>query len=384
MSNLFPTYAKWEVEPERAEGCYLYGKDGKKYLDFTSGIGVCNLGHRPAAVEEAVQAQLKKFWHVSNLFPIGIQECAAEKLATAAGMDMVFFANSGAEANEAAIKLARKATGRKKIITFFQSFHGRTYATMSATGQDKIKTGYGPMLETFTYVPFNDLKSLEAEMSDEAAAVMLEVIQGEGGLHPADADFLKGVENLCKKHGSLFIIDEVQTGNGRTGKPFAFQHYGLNPDIVSTAKGLGSGFPIGAIIGKESLKDFFGPGSHGTTFGGNPISVSAAIATMDIIFNDEFLASVNKKADFLMSGLKENLQSISIVKEVRGLGLMIGIEIDQSAAPILADLRKAGFIALSAGEQVIRLLPPLTVTKEELQQAIEIIASTLKEKVKTA
>ncbi len=161
MSNLFPTYARWEIEPEWAEGSYIYGKDGKKYLDFTSGIGVCNLGHRPAAVEEAVQAQLKKFWHVSNLFPVGIQEVAAEKLAKAADLDLVFFANSGAEANEAAIKLARKATGRKKIITFFQSFHGRTFATMSATGQDKIKTGYGPMLETFTYVPFNDLKSLE-------------------------------------------------------------------------------------------------------------------------------------------------------------------------------------------------------------------------------
>lgn len=381
MTNLFPTYARWEVEPEWAEGSFLYGKDGKKYLDFTSGIGVCNLGHRPAAVEEAVQTQLKKFWHVSNLFPVGIQEIAAEKLAKAAGMDLVFFANSGAEANEAAIKLARKATGRKKIITFLQSFHGRTYATMSATGQDKIKTGYGPMLETFTYVPYNDIKSLEAEMNDEVAAVMLEVIQGEGGLHPANYDFLSGVEELCKKHGSLFVIDEVQTGNGRTAKPFAFQHYGLSPDIISTAKGLGSGFPIGAIVGKGSLKDFFGPGSHGTTFGGNPISISAAIATMDIIFNEEFLLEVNQKSDFLMNSLKESLQSISQVREIRGLGMMIGIEINQSAAPILADLRARGLIALSAGEQVIRLLPPLTVSEEEMKQAVEIIVSVLKEKV---
>ena len=184
MSNLFPTYSRWEVEPDWAEGSFLYGKDGKKYLDFTSGIGVCNLGHRPKVVEEAVQKQLKKFWHVSNLFPVEIQEIAAGKLANAAEMDLVFFANSGAEANEAAIKLARKATGRKKIITFFQSFHGRTYATMSATGQDKIKQGFGPMLETFTYVPYNDLEALKAEMSDEVAAVMLEVIQGEGGIHP--------------------------------------------------------------------------------------------------------------------------------------------------------------------------------------------------------
>ena len=187
MSNLFPTYSRWEVEPEWAEGSFLYGKDGKKYLDFTSGIGVNNLGHRPKAVQEAVQDQLNKFWHVSNLFPVEIQEIAAGKLAQAAGMDLVFFANSGAEANEAAIKLSRKATGRKKIITFYQSFHGRTFATMSATGQDKIKTGYGPMLETFTYVPYNDLEALKAEMSDDVAAIMLEVIQGEGGVYPATA-----------------------------------------------------------------------------------------------------------------------------------------------------------------------------------------------------
>ena len=270
MSNLFPTYSRWEIEPESAEGSYLYGKDGKKYLDFTSGIGVNNLGHRPQAVKEAIQEQLNKFWHVSNLFPVELQETAAGKLAQAAEMDLVFFSNSGAEANEAAIKLARKSTGRKKIITFNQSFHGRTYATMSATGQDKIKEGFGPMLETFTYVPFNDLEALKSEMSDEVAAVMLEVIQGEGGIYPATKEFLKGTEVLCKENGSLLILDEIQTGIGRTGKPFAFQHYGLKPDIVSVAKGLGNGLPIGAIIGKKELIDAFGPGSHGSTFGGNP------------------------------------------------------------------------------------------------------------------
>ena len=384
MSNLFPTYSRWEIEPDWAEGSFIYGKDGKKYLDFTSGIGVCNLGHRPAVVEEAVQKQLKKFWHVSNLFPVGIQEVAAEKLAKAAEMDLVFFANSGAEANEAAIKLARKATGRKKIITFFQSFHGRTYATMSATGQDKIKKGFGPMLETFTYVPFNDLDGLKKEMNDEVAAVMLEVIQGEGGIHPAHQDFLNGVEALCKQFGSLFIIDEIQTGNGRTGKPFAFQHFGLNPDIVSTAKGLGSGFPIGAIMGKESLKEFFGPGSHGTTFGGNPIAVSAAIATMDTIFDESFLENVNTKAEWLKKGLEEKIKSLPMVKEIRGLGLMIGIEVNQSVTPILSSLRLAGLIVLSAGDNVIRLLPPLTVSNDELNQAVDIITTVLKENEITA
>ena len=377
MSNLFPTYSRWEVEPEWAEGSFLYGKDGKKYLDFTSGIGVNNLGHRPKAVQEAVQDQLNKFWHVSNLFPVEIQEIAAGKLAQAAGMDLVFFANSGAEANEAAIKLSRKATGRKKIITFYQSFHGRTFATMSATGQDKIKTGYGPMLETFTYVPYNDLEALKAEMSDDVAAIMLEVIQGEGGVYPATEEFLNGVENLCKQYGSLLVVDEIQTGIGRTGKPFAFQHFGIKPDIVSVAKGLGNGFPIGAIIGRKELKDVFGPGSHGTTFGGNPLSVSSAIATMNIIFDENFLAEVNQKADFLKKSLQENLLGLSNVKEIRGLGFMIGIEVTMQVPEILKDLRSKGLIVLSAGENVIRLLPPLTVTVEEISKGIEILSSVL-------
>lgn len=384
MSNLFPTYSRWEVEPDWAEGSTLYDIKGKKYLDFTSGIGVCNLGHQPKVVKEAVQKQLDKFWHVSNMFPQEIQEKAAKKLAEAAGMDLVFFANSGAEANEAAIKLARKATGRKKIITFFQSFHGRTFAAMSATGQDKIKLGFGPMLETFTYVPYNDLDALKKEIDDETAAVMLEVIQGEGGLHPGKAEFLKGVEEICQQYGSLFIIDEVQTGIGRTGKAFAFQHFALNPDIVSVAKGLGSGFPIGAIIAKEKLKDVFGPGSHGTTFGGNPISVTAANATMDTIFQESFLFEVMEKADFLMKSLKESLRELSNVKDIRGIGFMIGIEITENVPEILKDLRDNGLLVLSAGENVVRLLPPLTTTKEELSAGIHLIKNVLIKKITSA
>ena len=384
MSNLFPTYSRWEVEPDWAEGSFLYGKDGKKYLDFTSGIGVCNLGHRPKVVEEAIEQQLKKFWHVSNLFPVESQEIAAEKLAKAANMDFVFFSNSGAEANEAAIKMARKATGKTKIITFYQSFHGRTFATMSATGQDKIKQGYGPMLETFVYVPYNDLEALKEAMSEEVAAVMLEVVQGEGGIHPGSEEFLKGVEEMCKQFGSLFIVDEIQTGIGRTGKPFAFQHYGLQPDIVSVAKGLGNGLPIGGIIGKAHLKDVFGPGSHGTTFGGNPIAIAAAIATMDTIFDTSFLTKVNEKADFFKKILEENLLELPIVKEIRGLGFMIGIEVNKPVPAILESMRSKGLIALSAGENVIRLLPPLTATKEELQAALEIITSVLNQNVETA
>ena len=280
--------------------------------------------------------------------------------------------------------MARKATGKTKIITFYQSFHGRTFATMSATGQDKIKQGYGPMLETFVYVPYNDLEALKEAMSEEVAAVMLEVVQGEGGIHPGSEEFLKGVEEICKQFGSLFIVDEIQTGIGRTGKPFAFQHYGLQPDIVSVAKGLGNGLPIGGIIGKAHLKDVFGPGSHGTTFGGNPIAIAAAIATMDTIFDTSFLTKVNEKADFFKKILEENLLELPIVKEIRGLGFMIGIEVNKPVPAILESMRSKGLIALSAGENVIRLLPPLTATKEELQAALEIITSVLNQNVETA
>ncbi|WP_445486664.1 acetylornithine transaminase [Niallia sp. 03133] len=373
MSHLFPTYAKWEVEPESAKGSYLTGIDGKTYLDFTSGIGVCNLGHCHEEVKAAIEDQLSKFWHVSNLFPVGVQEKAADLLAAASGMDLVFFANSGAEANEAAIKLARKATGKTKIITFLSSFHGRTFATMSATGQDKIKHGYGPMLETFEYVPFNDIEALENQLTDDVAAVMLEVIQGEGGIHVGTKEFLQKVEALCKEKGALLIVDEIQTGIGRTGTPFAFQQFGINPDIISSAKGLANGMPVGAIAAKEALKEYFGPGSHGTTFGGNPLAMAAAIKTMEIIFNESFLQEVNEKSEYIMSALDGKLGQNMHVKDIRGKGLMIGIEMDQPVGDILSELRKDGLIVLPAGNNVIRLLPSLTCIKEDIDKAVEIL-----------
>lgn len=380
MSYLFPTYARWDIEPAKAEGCYLTDHNGKTYLDFTSGIGVCNLGHRHKFVQQAIERQLEQYWHVSNLFMMKEQEKAAEHLAKAAGMDAVFFANSGAEANEGAIKLARKATGKSKIITFKDSFHGRTFAGMAATGQEKIKTGFGPMLETFIYVPFNDLAALEKEMDNEVAAVMLEVIQGEGGIHRGDSHFLMEVEQLCRQNGALLIIDEIQTGIGRTGKPFAFLHVHLNPDIVTSAKGLGSGLPIGAVIGKEYLKSYFGPGSHGSTFGGNPLSIAAAIATMEIIFDEGFLEEVSIKSEFYISQLEKLKIVQPLIKEVRGQGLMIGVQLDEDAPilEVLASLREAGFLALSAGEQVLRLLPPLNVTIQQLKNSINIIDEGLR------
>jgi acetylornithine/N-succinyldiaminopimelate aminotransferase len=384
LSNLFPTYARWEVEPEKAEGSYLFDKKGKRYLDFTSGIGVCNLGHRPEAVKKSINEQLNKFWHVSNLFIQDQQETAAKALSEAAGMDLVFFSNSGAEANEAAIKLARKATGREKIITFQQSFHGRTFATMAATGQDKIKNGYGSMLETFKYVPFNDIDALRDEMDSETAAVMLEIVQGEGGIHIGNQKFLAETEQLCKEYGALLIIDEIQTGIGRTGKAFGFQHFNLNPDIVTAAKGLGSGLPIGAVIGKKALEEVFGPGSHGSTFGGNPISIAAAIATMKTIFAADFLQAVQEKSALLADKLAKSLDQIPAVKDIRNLGLMAGIETDIPLPSLLKELRDNGLLALPAGENVLRLLPPLTASKSEIDEAVQILQSTLKELSKSA
>ncbi|MCM3322041.1 acetylornithine transaminase [Cytobacillus kochii] len=377
MNHLFPTYARWEVEPAEAKGTKLIDKNGKEYLDFTSGIGVTNLGHRPESVQAAITKQLNKFWHVSNLFTQEQQALAAEKLAHASGLAYTFFANSGAEANEGAIKLAKKATGKDKILTFNKSFHGRTIATMGATGQDKVKQGFGSMLPTFSYATFNDIESVKSLIDHETAAVMVEVVQGEGGIHLADSAFLEELQQLCQEYQALLIIDEIQTGIGRTGKPFAFQHYDLQPDIITCAKGLGSGLPIGAIIGKENLKEYFGPGSHGSTFGGNPLSIASAIATMEIVFNEDFLSEVNEKAEYLLEQLKESLYNIEEVTAIRSLGLMIGIEMNTNTASLLQFLRNDGLLTLSAGENVLRLLPPLTATVEEINQAVAILKKNI-------
>ncbi|OXS77889.1 acetylornithine transaminase [Domibacillus enclensis] len=377
MSHLFPTYARWDVTPVKAKGAYLTAKDGKEYLDFTSGISVCNLGHAPDNVQKAVEKQLNQFWHTSNLFQIELQEDVAKQLTDASGLDLVFFGNSGAEANEAAIKLARKSTGRTKIITFVDSFHGRTFATMAATGQEKIKTGFGPMLESFEYVTMNDLDSLKAALDDNTAAIMFEVIQGEGGINEGSADFLKAAEQLAHENSSLVIIDEIQTGIGRTGKAFAYLHIGLDPDIVSFAKGVASGFPLGGIIGKASLADVFSAGSHGSTFGGNPVALAAAKETLATIFDESFLADVTKKGEKLRSLLEKGLADAAIFNKLKGKGLMVGIELDEEAGPFIAKAREQQLLILTAGTHVIRLLPPLNVTDEEIEKAATVIVEML-------
>lgn len=378
MSHVFPTYARWDLEIKEANGSVATDQNGKTYLDFISGIAVCNLGHGDKDVKQAVQDQLDKVWHVSNLFQHSLQEEVAEILTANSCGDAVFYCNSGAEANEAAIKLARKHTGKTKIVTFKQSFHGRTFATMSATGQSKIHDGFGPLLPQFEYLPYNDTESLQQLEGDGYAAIMLEVIQGEGGVVPAEASFIEEVKKTCERLSALLIIDEVQTGIGRTGLPFAYQHFQIEPDIITAAKGLGSGFPVGAMIGKKELIASFQPGSHGTTFGGNPLAMAAAKATLTKIFQPQFLHEVVKKSEKMADLLKDSLLHAPAVTEIRGKGFMIGIQLNQESAPIISELRSNGLLTLPAGPDVIRLLPPLTVTADEIDEAIAIIEKTIK------
>ncbi|GGE76497.1 acetylornithine transaminase [Priestia taiwanensis] len=377
MSHLFPVYNRWEIEVNEAKGTHVWDVNGKKYVDFTSGIAVCNLGHCHDGVKEALHEQIEKVWHVSNLFENTLQEQVATLLTEQCDGNAVFFCNSGAEANEAAIKLARKHTGKEKIITFKQSFHGRTFATMSATGQSKIHDGFGALLPTFSYVPYNDILALENEMDDTVAAIMVEVVQGEGGVIPATEKFLKKIECLCKKHGSLFIVDEVQTGIGRTGTFFAHEQYNVSPHIITVAKGLGNGFPVGAMIGKEELIPTFQAGTHGSTFGGNMLAMAVVKEVITTIGNKLFLADVQEKGAHFYSLLKEALHDCQGVTEVRGLGLMLGVECTEEVAPYIMRLQQKGLLVLSAGPNVIRLLPPLTVTKRELEEAVAIMKEAM-------
>ncbi|MBD1383449.1 acetylornithine transaminase [Metabacillus arenae] len=384
MSYLFPNYNRWDISIKEAIGTKVIDDKGKEYLDFVSGIAVCNLGHCHPAVVEAVKAQTEQVWHVSNLFQIDLQEQVAKLLVENSSGDAVFFCNSGAEANEAAIKLARKHTGKSKVITFKQSFHGRTFATMAATGQAKVKEGFGPMLQSFDYLPYNESKKLEQLEDDTIAAIMVEVIQGEGGVHQATKEFLEKAAETCKRLNALLIIDEIQTGIGRTGKPFAYQNFGLSPDIVTVAKGLGNGFPVGAMIGKEELTSSFSPGSHGSTFGGNPLAMAAAKATLETIFQEEFLDEVTRLGNEMVQELTEKLAKCDTVEEIRGKGLMIGIQCKEETAPFITHLRQEGLLTLPAGPNVIRLLPPLNVTFEEITIAVNKISEVLNRASKVA
>ncbi|MED1056580.1 acetylornithine transaminase [Bacillus mycoides] len=372
-SHLFQTYGRREIEFLKGNGAKVIDKRGEQYLDFTSGIGVCNLGHCHPTVVKAVEKQIRNIWHISNLFTNSLQEEVASLLTEDTALDHVFFCNSGAEANEAALKLARKHTGKSLVVTCEQSFHGRTFGTMSATGQDKVKEGFGPLLPSFLHIPFNDIRALEEVMNEEVAAVMVEVIQGEGGVILADPSFLKEIEKLCNQYNALFIIDEVQTGIGRTGTLFAYEQMGIVPDIVTIAKALGNGIPVGAMIGRKELGSSFTAGSHGSTFGGNYIAMTAAKEVLQCIKEQSFFKEVQEKGEYVLKKLQGELRHVECVQNIRGKGLMIGIECKHEVANVIEQLEKAGLLVLQAGPNVIRLLPPLIVTNEELEQAIYMI-----------
>lgn len=373
MSFLFQNYNRASIEFVKAEGNYLMDSEGRAYLDFSSGIGVTNLGFHPQ-VQAALLRQAEQIWHSPNLYLSSLQEKVAEELV--AGYDyLAFFCNSGAEANEAAIKLARKASGKQGIISFQQSFHGRTFGAMAATGQEKIKIGFGDGLSHFSYAIYNDLASVKALVNSDTAAVMLELVQGESGVLPADEQFVQGLADFCRQNKILLVVDEVQTGMGRTGKLYSFEHYDIVPDIVTLAKGLANGVPVGAMLGKKELASAFNYGSHGSTFGGNRLAMAAALETLRQLKTPDFMEEVQEKSRLLVGELQTALQGNPRILAIRGLGLMIGIETSSNLSVLVEKAREKGLIVLTAGTNVIRLLPPLTLSEEEIQRGV----GTLKE-----
>ena len=379
MKYVFPTYNRFPFEIVSGSGYELTDNDGKHYLDLTSGIGVCNLGYNQTNLNKAVASQLQNIWHTSNLYESSLQDDVAQALVK--GKDyLVSFCNSGTEANEAALKLAKKATGKQQLLAFDHSFHGRTYGSLSVTGNQTIKEGFLPLLPEVTFANYNDYDALELITTD-LAAVILEIVQGEGGVYAADGDWLKAVEEKCHEVGALLIIDEVQTGMGRTGKLYAFEHYNLEPDIFTLAKGLANGIPVGAMVGKSYLAEYFGPGSHGSTFAGNPLAMVAAkevLKTMDA----EFLEAVSEKAAFAWYYLQQ-LTNLDSVSSVSGLGLMIGIHLAPSVdvSEVIKKLQSVGILTLSARANTLRLLPPLTIPASELLIGIEEIKEVLNHSV---
>ncbi|WP_208920171.1 acetylornithine transaminase [Paenibacillus uliginis] len=382
-SYLFPTYNKYPVTIVKGKKTTLWDDEGKTYLDFMSGLAVCNLGHVPEKVKMRIQEQLEQLWHVSNLFHTKAQEDFAEKLVEISCADLVFFCNSGAEANEAAIKCARRyhqrvlENGRYEIITFEQSFHGRTLATLTATGQKKVKDGYLPLPEGFVHARFNDIQSVRNRITQKTAAIMLELVQGESGVHLAEPSFVLALSDLCREKGILLIVDEIQTGIGRTGNMFAYEHYGIEPDIITLAKGLASGLPIGAMLGMEKLKDAFSAGSHASTFGGSPLPMAAGLATIETLIEDGLFERAKKTGAYALDRLRNDLQDYPVIRAVRGLGLLIGIEFDEPVAPFIQELHQSGLLVLQGGTHVIRFMPSLYVTHDEMDKAIEILCHVL-------
>lgn len=375
---LMHTYGRFPVALDHGQGATLWNTEGKKYIDLTSGIGVSSLGHDNGALVSALNNQAHKLMHTSNLYLTEPMVQVAKELVTSCGMGKIFFSNSGAEANEGMIKLARKYSfdkygeGRNKIITLKQSFHGRTVTTLKATGQAKFHQYFFPFTEGFDYAAANDIEDLKEKIDESVCAVMMELIQGEGGVLPLDKEYVQQAAKICKEKDILFLIDEVQTGIGRTGSLFCYEQYGIKPDVVSMAKGLGGGVPIGAVMASKECADVLGSGTHGTTFGGNPFCCTAARIVLSIVNKQEFLKEVQEKGEYL----KKSIQAIGSarIKSVRGMGLMLGIVVEkEERAGLVNQLLEKGVLVLTAGEEAIRLLPPLVISYEEMDSAVLVM-----------
>lgn len=381
--SIMATYNRFPITLVKGKGSYVWDDQGQKYLDYTAGIATCNLGHVPDAVKEKVEQQLDTLWHCSNLYHIPAQEKLATLLVQHSCADQVFFCNSGAEANEGAIKLARryaqkiKGTDAFEIVTFKQSFHGRTLATLSATGQEKLQQGFQPLVSGFRYLPYNDIEALNQLVSSKTCAVLLELVQGEGGVIPADPEWIEQLAQLCQKHNLLLMVDEIQTGMGRTGTLFAYEQYDFEPDVISLAKGLGSGFPIGALLAKKEVAQAFDPGSHGSTFGGNPLATTAGLATLEVLVSEDFMKHSKQMGEYLNSRLNECKEKFNEIQEVRGRGLLQGVVLKEKAALVVQAARERNVLVLLAGPDVVRILPPLTTTKEEIDQFISVLMDLL-------
>jgi len=379
------TYNRFPVVFIKGRGAKLFDSDNREYLDFVAGIAACNLGHCHPKVTVAFQKQAQRLVHISNLYHNEPQIKLAKLLVENSFADKVFFCNSGAEANEAAIKLVRKYAKEKlkgnrfEIITMEKSFHGRTMATITATGQEKVQKGFEPLLPGFKYAPFNNIDAVKKAINKKTAAVMVEPIQGEGGVNIPDNDYLKKLRRLCNDEGILLVFDEVQTGMGRTGRLFAYEHYNIEPDIMTLAKALGNGVAIGAMLARDSVAEVFTPGSHATTFGGNPLACSAAVAALETIMEDGIMfEDCVRMGDYLIKGLKELKKEYSFIKEIRGKGLLIGMDLTIDGKDIVMESLRDGLLINCTMDKILRFLPPLIVTKEEIDSMLEILYGVLK------
>lgn len=383
-SHIMPTYGRLPITFERGEGAWLFDQNNNRYLDAVSGIAVCSLGHAHPAVHQAICKQSEKLLHTSNLYGIAVQEQLADKLIEKSGMDNVFFCNSGAEANEAAIKLARKYGHEQgietpAIIVMEKSFHGRTLATLSATGNAKIQQGFAPLVEGFIRVPYNDVNAIEqaVEQHKNVVAVLVEPIQGEGGVNiPAD-DYLNQIRSLCDRHHLLMMLDEIQTGVGRTGRFLAFQHNGILPDVCTLAKALGNGVPIGACLARGKAAKVFTAGNHGSTFGGNPLACSAALAVLSTLDAENLIEQAAQKGDAICSAFKERLRGNTHVVDIRHKGMMIGIELDSPCAELVQAALQNNLLINVTSEKTIRLLPPLIINDQQIAQLVETLSTLI-------